>query len=96
MKAAKAAFKILGHAHTAVLHLAPIFGEAFARKTRTRAPNEAHILLSCPRGHDRFLEGMSMVRDYILMAVFLLAASFVVHRLLKRRWNAKHLKGGSD
>jgi hypothetical protein len=37
-----------------------------------------------------------MVRDYILMAVFLLAASFVVHRLLKRRWNAKHLKGGSD
>jgi hypothetical protein len=30
-----------------------------------------------------------MVRDYILIAVFLLAASFVVHRLLKRHWNAK-------
>jgi hypothetical protein len=31
-----------------------------------------------------------MVRDYIMMAMFLLAASFVVHRLLKRHWNAKH------
>jgi hypothetical protein len=31
-----------------------------------------------------------MVRDYIMIAVFLLVASFTVHRLLKRHWNAKH------
>jgi hypothetical protein len=35
-------------------------------------------------------KGAFMVRDYIMIAVFLLAASFVVHRLLKRYWNAKH------
>jgi len=35
------------------------------------------------------VEGGYMVRDYIMIAVFLLAASFVVHRLLKRHWNAK-------
>jgi hypothetical protein len=32
-----------------------------------------------------------MVRDYILTAVFLLAASFVVHRLLRRHGNAKRV-----
>ena len=31
-----------------------------------------------------------MVRDYIMIVVFLLAASFAVHRLLKRHRNAKH------
>lgn len=36
------------------------------------------------------LEGGFMVRDYIMMAVFALAALFVVHRLVKRHWNAKH------
>jgi len=36
------------------------------------------------------LEGGFMIRDYIMIAVFLLVASFVVHRLLKRHWNAKH------
>ena len=30
-----------------------------------------------------------MGRDYIMIAVFLLAVSFVVHRLLKHHWNAK-------
>ena len=31
-----------------------------------------------------------MFRDYIMITVFLLAASFAVHRLLKRHWDAKH------
>jgi hypothetical protein len=30
-----------------------------------------------------------MARDYIMIAVFLVVASFVVHRLLKCHWNAK-------
>lgn len=31
-----------------------------------------------------------MVRDYIMVAAFLLVGSFVVHRVLRRHWNTKH------
>ena len=31
-----------------------------------------------------------MVRDYIVITVLLLRRRFLVHRLLKRHWNAKH------
>jgi len=31
-----------------------------------------------------------MVRDYIMMAAFLLIASFAVHRLLRRHRNGRH------
>lgn len=31
-----------------------------------------------------------MVRDYIMIGMFLLVGSFVVHRLLRRHWDSKH------